>query len=138
MDDPTPMRAAAASTVPKWPAKASSTSPQSVKVMPAASEYRFRTPVRVEPDRRLQQRSGQLIDQRDQADVPEIELKGGFQNRVIAGSSDCTMSFNKWQTLRAPSTGKAVWPYMVRTEEAVRTGCGNCRSSSCADRALVG
>src|SRR5215217_3222981 len=48
------------------------------------------------------------------------------------------MSFSRWHTLRAPSTEKAVGPYVLVTGAMVGTGCCDCSFIVVDDRATVG
>ena len=52
------------------------------KAHPHGQGIGFRIPVRIEPDQRLQEGSGQLVGQGDQADLGKAEVKGRFQERV--------------------------------------------------------
>ncbi len=49
---------------------------------PERERIRLRPAVGVEPHKRLEERGGELIHERDQSDVPEIQLERVFQNRI--------------------------------------------------------
>ena len=48
----------------------------------AGQRQRRRAPVRIKPDERLQHRRGDLIDQRDEADLTEVEVEIRLQIRI--------------------------------------------------------
>src|SRR6185437_13214028 len=66
--------------------------------------------VRVAADQRLQQRGGDLVGEGEDPICPKVSAYDVFSIGYSAGSSDCIMSFNRWQKLIAASTEKAVRP----------------------------
>ena len=80
-----PTIAAPVSSDGKLRAIARTSNPQQRNPHPHAQRIRLRAPVRVHPHQRLQQRSRQLIGQRDQPDLREIQVKRDLQHRINRG-----------------------------------------------------
>ncbi len=49
---------------------------------PERERVGLRPAIGVEPHKRLEKRGGELVHERDQSDVPEVELERVFQNRI--------------------------------------------------------
>ena len=77
-----PISSAAARMIPKVGAAASSSRPTSVNAMPIDERVRHRTTIGVQPDERLQHRSGQLLRQRHHPDLREAQRKRRLQHRI--------------------------------------------------------
>ena len=64
------------------PGKSDQRQPDERETHAEGQEIRLRANVRIEADQRLKQRSGGLKGESDEADLAEIQPKGGFQDRI--------------------------------------------------------